>query len=47
MLPEQRKKIILLMINMFIAIGSFGIIITPKEQQPTFSDGTFGLRTLG
>lgn len=27
MLPEQRKKIIVLMINMFIAIGSFGIII--------------------
>lgn len=24
---EQRKKIIVLMINMFIAIGSFGIII--------------------
>jgi DHA1 family multidrug resistance protein-like MFS transporter len=27
MLPEQKKKIIVLMINMFIAIGSFGIII--------------------
>ena len=27
MLPEQRKKIVVLMINMFIAIGSFGIII--------------------
>lgn len=27
MLPEQRKKMIILMINMFIAIGSFGIII--------------------
>lgn len=27
MAPEQRKKIIVLMINMFIAIGSFGIII--------------------
>lgn len=27
MLPEQRKKIFILMINMFIAIGSFGIII--------------------
>jgi len=27
MLPEQRKKILVLMINMFIAIGSFGIII--------------------
>ncbi|MET0785923.1 MAG: MFS transporter [Paenisporosarcina sp.] len=27
MLPEQRKKILILMINMFIAIGSFGIII--------------------
>lgn len=27
MSPEQRKKIIILMINMFIAIGSFGIII--------------------
>ncbi len=24
---EQRKKITILMINMFIAIGSFGIII--------------------
>ncbi len=27
MSAEQRKKIIILMINMFIAIGSFGIII--------------------
>ena len=27
MLPEQKKKIFVLMINMFIAIGSFGIII--------------------
>ncbi|MCZ8537346.1 MULTISPECIES: MFS transporter [Paenisporosarcina] len=27
MQPDQRKKIIVLMINMFIAIGSFGIII--------------------
>ncbi|MFK2825910.1 MFS transporter [Bacillus sp. B190/17] len=27
MLPEQRKKMIILMINMFIAVGSFGIII--------------------
>ncbi|KIL51991.1 MFS transporter [Jeotgalibacillus soli] len=27
MSPEQRKKMIILMINMFIAIGSFGIII--------------------
>ena len=27
MLPDQKKKIIVLMINMFIAIGSFGIII--------------------
>lgn len=27
MLPEQRKKMMILMINMFIAIGSFGIII--------------------
>ncbi|MDN7242102.1 MFS transporter [Planococcus sp. N028] len=27
MTPEQRKKIIILMINMFIAIASFGIII--------------------
>lgn len=27
MLAEQRKKIVVLMINMFIAIGSFGIII--------------------
>ncbi|WP_077247421.1 MFS transporter [Pseudobacillus wudalianchiensis] len=27
MLPEQRKKLIILMINMFIAVGSFGIII--------------------
>lgn len=27
MLPEQKKKITVLMINMFIAIGSFGIII--------------------
>ncbi len=27
MLPNQRKKMIILMINMFIAVGSFGIII--------------------
>ncbi|NMH73193.1 MFS transporter [Bacillus sp. RO2] len=27
MAPEQRKKMIILMINMFIAVGSFGIII--------------------
>jgi MFS transporter, DHA1 family, multidrug resistance protein len=27
MLPDQKKKILMLMINMFIAIGSFGIII--------------------
>lgn len=27
MAPEQRKKMIVLMINMFIAVGSFGIII--------------------
>ena len=27
MTPEQRKKMIVLMVNMFIAIGSFGIII--------------------
>ena len=27
MAPEQRKKMLILMINMFIAVGSFGIII--------------------
>lgn len=27
MAPEQRKKMIVLMVNMFIAVGSFGIII--------------------
>ena len=27
MTKDQRKKIFILMINMFIAIGSFGIII--------------------
>lgn len=32
MLPEQRKKIMILMINMFIAIGSFGIVIPILPQ---------------
>lgn len=27
MSPEQRKKIAILMVNMFIAIASFGIIV--------------------
>lgn len=32
MQPEQRKKIYILMVNMFIAIGSFGIIIPILPQ---------------
>lgn len=32
MLPDQRKKIFILMVNMFIAIGSFGIIIPILPQ---------------
>lgn len=42
MLPAQRKKIIILMINMFIAIGSFGIIIPilPKYLESIGEGGT-------
>ena len=32
LLPDQRKKIFILMVNMFIAIGSFGIIIPILPQ---------------